>query len=63
MGCWPAATPANNPKPYKDSIGMAFLHQQPRLCLGLDIAKDTITASDGATTRIIANQRRAIRAS
>jgi transposase len=41
---------------------MAFLHQQPHLCLGLDIAKDTITASDGATTRIIANQRRAIRA-
>ncbi|AZN99002.1 IS110 family transposase [Mesorhizobium sp. M9A.F.Ca.ET.002.03.1.2] len=40
---------------------MAFLHQQPQLCLGLDIAKDTITASDGITTCTIANQRRAIR--
>ncbi|WP_246696532.1 transposase [Mesorhizobium sp. SARCC-RB16n] len=41
---------------------MAFLHQQPQLCLGLDIAKDTITASDGTTTRVIDNRRRAIRA-
>ncbi|MET3590830.1 transposase [Mesorhizobium shonense] len=41
---------------------MAFLHQQPQLCLGFDIAKDTITVCDGATTRTIANQRRAIRA-
>jgi transposase len=41
---------------------MAFLHQQPQSCLGIDIAKDTITASDGAFTRTIANQRRAIRA-
>ncbi|MBZ9800110.1 IS110 family transposase [Mesorhizobium sp. ES1-4] len=41
---------------------MAFLHQQPQLCLGFDIAKDTITAFDGAITRTIANQRRAIRA-
>lgn len=41
---------------------MAFLHQQPQLCLGLDIAKDTITAATGTTTRVIANQRRAIRA-
>jgi len=41
---------------------MAFLHHQPQLCLGFDIAKDTITVSDGATTRTIANQRRAIRA-
>lgn len=41
---------------------MAFLHQQPQLCLGLDIAKDTITAAAGTTTRVIANQRRAIRA-
>ncbi|WFP63689.1 IS110 family transposase [Mesorhizobium sp. WSM4904] len=41
---------------------MAFLHQQPQLCLGFDIAKDTITVCDGATTRTIANQRRTIRA-
>ncbi|MBN9070358.1 MAG: transposase [Rhizobiales bacterium] len=41
---------------------MAFLHQQPQLCLGFDIAKDTITVCDGATTSTIANQRRAIRA-
>ncbi|RWM95803.1 MAG: IS110 family transposase [Mesorhizobium sp.] len=41
---------------------MAFLHQQPQLCLGLDIAKDTITASDGTSTWTIANKRRAIRA-
>ncbi len=40
---------------------MAFLHQQPKRCLGVDIAKDTITASDGITIRTIANQRRAIR--
>ncbi|RWC23963.1 MAG: IS110 family transposase, partial [Mesorhizobium sp.] len=40
---------------------MAFLHQQPQLCLGFDIAKDTITAADGITTRVIDNQRRAIR--
>ncbi|RUT97090.1 hypothetical protein EOD23_29360 [Mesorhizobium sp. USDA-HM6] len=40
---------------------MAFLHHQPQLCLGVDIAKDTITASDGTATRTIANQRRAIR--
>lgn len=41
---------------------MALLHQQPQSCLGFDIAKDTITVCDGATTRTIANQRRAIRA-
>ncbi|TIT94102.1 MAG: IS110 family transposase [Mesorhizobium sp.] len=41
---------------------MAFLHHQPQLCLGFDIAKDTITVADGTTTRTIANQRRAIRA-
>ncbi|PBB89375.1 IS110 family transposase [Mesorhizobium sp. WSM3864] len=41
---------------------MAFLHHQPQLCLGFDIAKHTITVCDGATTRTIANQRRAIRA-
>lgn len=41
---------------------MAFLHQQPQLCLGLDIAKDTITVSDCTSTWTIANQRRAIRA-
>jgi transposase len=41
---------------------MALLHQQPLLCLGIDIAKDTITVSDGTTARTIANQRRAIRA-
>ncbi|MET3595848.1 hypothetical protein ABID26_005260, partial [Mesorhizobium shonense] len=38
---------------------MAFLHHQPQLCLGFDIAKDTITVADGTTTRTIANQRRA----
>ncbi|WFP74782.1 IS110 family transposase [Mesorhizobium sp. WSM4906] len=32
------------------------------MCLGFDIAKDTITVCDGATTRTIANQRRTIRA-
>jgi transposase len=41
---------------------MAFLHQQPQLCLGVDIAKDTVTVSDGITARTIANQRRTIRA-
>lgn len=41
---------------------MAFLHQQPQLCLGFDIAKGTITVCDGAITRTVANQRRAIRA-
>jgi transposase len=41
---------------------MAFLHQQPKLCVGLDIAKDTITAADGTTTHVIDNQRRTIRA-
>jgi transposase len=61
---WPlaCATPANNPKPDKDTTSMAFLHQQPQLCLGFDVAKDTITVSDGTITRTIANQRRAIRA-
>ena len=41
---------------------MAFLHQQPQLCLGFDIAKDTVTVCDGNATRTIANQRRVIRA-
>lgn len=41
---------------------MALLHQQPQQCLGFDIAKDTITVSDGTTAHTIANQRRAIRA-
>jgi transposase len=61
---WPLAraTPANNPKPDKDTTSMAFLHQQPQMCLGFDIAKDTITVADGATTRTILNQRRAVRA-
>jgi hypothetical protein len=49
IGPLAVATPANNPKPDKDTIGMAYLHQQPQLCLGLDIAKDTITAFDGTT--------------
>jgi transposase len=62
---WPlaCATPANNPKPDKDTTSMAFLHQQPKLCLGFDIAKDTITVAAGnTTTDVIDNQRRAIRA-
>src|ERR1700747_2482727 len=41
---------------------MAFLHQQPQLCLGFDIAKDTVTVCDGNATSTIANQRRVIRA-
>lgn len=41
---------------------MAFLHQQPQMCLGFDIAKDTVTVADGTTTGTILNQRRAVRA-
>jgi len=42
---------------------MAFLHQQPALCLGADIAKHGIVVSDGfAAARTIANERTAIRA-
>jgi transposase len=43
---------------------MAFLHLEPSRCLGIDIAKDTITVSDGTSkaTRTIANTRRSIRA-
>jgi transposase len=61
---WPLAraTPANNPKPDKDTTSMAFLHQQPQICLGFDIAKDTVTVADGTTTSTILNQRRAVRA-
>lgn len=41
---------------------MAFLHQQPARCLGLDIAKENIVVCDGASpARTIANDRRAIR--
>jgi transposase len=48
----------------KDSIGMAFLQHQPSNCLGFDIAKDTITVSDGLSRRghTIANTHGAIRA-
>ena len=42
---------------------MAFLHQQPALCLGADIAKHSIVISDGVhAARTITNGRRAIRA-
>lgn len=47
---------------HKDSIRMAFLHHKPARCLGFDIAKDTITVSDGSAARAIANKRRTIRA-
>ena len=38
---------------------MAFLHLEPPRCLGVDIAKDTITVSDGTSkaTRTIPNTR------
>jgi transposase len=40
---------------------MAFLHQQPVICLGVDIAKGSIIISDGrAAARAVANNRRAI---
>ena len=41
---------------------MAVLHQQPRHCLGIDVAKNTIAISDGAGACTVANKRRAIRA-
>lgn len=40
---------------------MAFLHHLPRRCLGFDIAKETITVSDGRTVQVIDNRRAAIR--
>lgn len=40
---------------------MTFLHQPPRRCLGVDVAKDTIAISDGCTATVIANQRQQIR--
>ena len=48
----------------KDSIGMAFLHQQPSRCLGFDVAKDAITICEGSpkAALTIANNRAAIRA-
>ena len=40
---------------------MAFLHHQPRRCLGFDIAKETIAVSDGRSVHLIDNRRFAIR--
>lgn len=40
---------------------MTFLHHPPRLCLGVDVAKDTIAISDGRTATVIPNQRHQIR--
>lgn len=40
---------------------MAFLHQPPHICLGLDVAKDTIAVFDGHANTLIANERKAIR--
>ena len=43
---------------------MAFLHQQPSRCLGFDVAKDSITISEGSPKAAvtITNSRAAIRA-
>ena len=41
---------------------MAFLHHPPRRCLGFDIAKETITVSDGKLVQVLANQRKTVRA-
>lgn len=41
---------------------MAVLHQHPRRCLGIDVAKHSLAVSDGADMRTVANKRRAIRA-
>jgi transposase len=40
---------------------MAFLHHPPHICLGFDVAKDTIVVFDGKTVTTIANRRRDIR--
>lgn len=40
---------------------MAFLHHPPHICLGLDVAKDTIAVFDGHANTVIANERKAIR--
>jgi transposase len=40
---------------------MPHLHQQPCLCLGFDIAKDTIAVSNGESSQTVANRPRAIR--
>jgi transposase len=40
---------------------MTFLHHPPRLCLGVDVAKDTIAISDGRTATVIPNKRKQIR--
>jgi len=40
---------------------MACLQHAPQRCLGFDIAKDTITVSDGQSLDIIANRRNPIR--
>lgn len=40
---------------------MTFLHHPPRLCLGVDVAKDTIAVFDGRIATVIPNQRKQIR--
>jgi transposase len=40
---------------------MAFPHHLPRRCLGFDIARQTITVSDGRSVHVIDNRRGAIR--
>lgn len=40
---------------------MAFLHHLPELCLGFDLAKETLVVSDGRTVQVIDNRRTAIR--
>ncbi|MCZ7448632.1 transposase [Agrobacterium rhizogenes] len=56
------ATPANNPKPAKDSRPMDFLHTPPLRCLGVDVAKDNLVASDGTRILTVDNNRCGIRA-
>jgi transposase len=40
---------------------MAFLHTPPVRCLGVDVAKDSLTACNGQTVATLANSRSAIR--
>lgn len=40
---------------------MAFLHDPPVSCLGVDVAKDSLTACNGQTVATLANSRSAIR--
>lgn len=50
-------TPANNSKPAKDSTDMTFLHHPPTRCLGVDVGKDNLVASDGCHASITLNAR------